>query len=341
MSQKRFIQIPILIFIIIGIIVVGGAIYFGTNQYQNYQVQKLAEQKAIEEISQEVEKLRAESQRKRQEKDLEKDLEMERLKEKIEALKKQQAETTKKQKEILWKKEKEVRQDEAIITASEITPYLTGVVLIICDGSEGSGFLYKINNSFYVITNKHVIQNPLFDKIRNINYCMVFSEDKSDKYPIGGLYKVYTDQFLEWNKQSDVAVLNLYNWHRKFPHDIRPINKSNYILSYLALCPSKMQLGLPVVVIGYPSFAKIDKMSSQVITNGIISAYDQTTIFDKLPYNNYFVSAKIDSGSSGGIALSKDESGLCILGIPTWISIGDYETQGIIQNIHNVFYIDN
>ena len=51
-----------------------------------------------------------------------------------------------------------------------------------------------------------------------------------------------------------------------------------------------------------------------------------------------YVSAKIDSGNSGGIAFSKDSRGLCVLGIPTWLTVGNYETQGLIQNIHNAFY---
>lgn len=57
-----------------------------------------------------------------------------------------------------------------------------------------------------------------------------------------------------------------------------------------------------------------------------------------MPYPNYFVSAKVDSGNSGGVAFSKDSNGLCVLGIPTWLTIGNFETQGLVQNIHNVFY---
>jgi len=58
----------------------------------------------------------------------------------------------------------------------------------------------------------------------------------------------------------------------------------------------------------------------------------------ELPYQNYFVSAKIDSGNSGGIAISKTTSGnLCLLGVPTWVSVGNYETQGLVQNINNIF----
>jgi hypothetical protein len=55
-----------------------------------------------------------------------------------------------------------------------------------------------------------------------------------------------------------------------------------------------------------------------------------------LKYQNFFVSAKIDSGNSGGIALAKDGQGVCTLGLPTWLTVGNYETQGLIQNIMNL-----
>jgi hypothetical protein len=94
---------------------------------------------------------------------------------------------------------------------------------------------------------------------------------------------------------------------------------------------------------GFPSYAKRDATVNiegigtvnviyRTTTNGIISGYDSS-----LPGNaNYFVSAKIDNGNSGGIALAKDASGLCVLGLPTWLTVGNYETQGLVQNITNV-----
>jgi flagellar basal body-associated protein FliL len=42
-NSKGFIQIPILIAIIAGVLVLGGAGYFGVKQYQNYQLQKTKE----------------------------------------------------------------------------------------------------------------------------------------------------------------------------------------------------------------------------------------------------------------------------------------------------------
>jgi len=66
-SQKGFIQIPILVAIIIGLFVVGGAGYVGVKQYQKYQVEK-PQQKIVAQNEQatstaelsEVEKLRQE-----------------------------------------------------------------------------------------------------------------------------------------------------------------------------------------------------------------------------------------------------------------------------------------
>ena len=90
-----------------------------------------------------------------------------------------------------------------------------------------------------------------------------------------------------------------------------------------------------VVIIGYPAYAQHGP-ATQITTNGIISGFGPSAA--SLPNPNYFVSAKIDSGNSGGIALSKDENGICVLGISTWLTVGNYETQGIVQNIHNIFY---
>jgi hypothetical protein len=56
-----------------------------------------------------------------------------------------------------------------------------------------------------------------------------------------------------------------------------------------------------------------------------------------LPYPNFFSTAIMDAGNSGGIALSKDSNGLCVLGIPTLVIQGEYSSEGVIQNIRNIF----
>ena len=58
--QKGFIQIPVLIAIIVGLLVLGGGGYFGVKQYQEHQQEKLAiqeQQHAFEKIEAGKEKL--------------------------------------------------------------------------------------------------------------------------------------------------------------------------------------------------------------------------------------------------------------------------------------------
>lgn len=55
-EQKGFIQIPLLIAIIAGILVIGGASYFGVKKYQNYQAEKTEKERqgqAQQQVSQE------------------------------------------------------------------------------------------------------------------------------------------------------------------------------------------------------------------------------------------------------------------------------------------------
>ena len=127
------------------------------------------------------------------------------------------------------------------------------------------------------------------------------------------------------------------------------LNSYNYSMSSLRKCPSSISLGSPVVIIGFPAYAKRDtevilptignvKTIFRTVTNGIVSGYDTSDVAPKgnLKDPNFFISAKIDSGNSGGIAIAKDGDGLCVLGIPTWLTVGNYETQGLVQNIRNV-----
>ncbi len=89
------------------------------------------------------------------------------------------------------------------------------------------------------------------------------------------------------------------------------------------------------------------QFDSRTVTNGIISAYDNSIKFQNwgftttgsLPYGNYFVTNTIDHGNSGGIAISKYNGNLCVLGIPTWLNAGVSNNQGIVQNIQNVMYV--
>lgn len=231
------------------------------------------------------------------------------------------------------------------ISAEEIDPYLTGVVKIDCENQEGSGTLWKSGGKNYILTNYHVVSNAYPP-----GHCNVIVHEKNSTNGLG-LYEVYPSTGRRWNSYTDVSLLEIVTSSMK-DMNFLPIEDLNYDISFLRLCSSQMSLGSPVIVIGYPAFSlspimwqgeKKGEQTIRTITNGIISSYDSSEVkpYGSLPYPDYFVSAKIDSGNSGGIAFSKDQSGLCVLGIPTWLSLGEYESQGIVQNINNVLYTGN
>src|SRR3990172_8645015 len=87
-----------------------------------------------------------------------------------------------------------------------------------------------------------------------------------------------------------------------------------------------------VYVFGYPTSAlKMNTYKEEhnlIITSGIISGVDGN--------GNYYTDAKIDSGNSGGLAVSKIDNKICLAGIPTWVSQGNFENLGIIQPFEDI-----
>ena len=196
------------------------------------------------------------------------------------------------------------------------------------------------NIGYTILTNQHVVSITPSD----YSFCTLSIADAGDikadqNRTEGGFWWLDMNSIYSWNKKTDVALL-------KITHDFiygDPPTGLNYSIGSLPLCKNRMSLNSPVIAVGFPA-TTIKKVEGGIAayrtaTNGIISAHDESAITDDgLPAPNYFVSAKIDSGNSGGIAFSKDNGKLCVLGIPTWVNVGNFETQGVIQNIHNVMY---
>lgn len=209
------------------------------------------------------------------------------------------------------------------ITAQELSKYLTGVGRINCyknnyNYSSASGSLWIMNNKYFVVTNRHAVAG---DKCE-----LVFADGLQ-----GGWYPL-AKELINYDNNLDLAFIEI-TIPTKWTESI-PVSQLNYDISKLPKCVNMMSIGSPLVLIGFPSSGG---RLNRIITNGIISGHDNTTFATGLSAPDYFVSAKIDAGNSGGIALAKDSNGLCVLGIPTWVSIGEYDTQGMIQNIHNIF----
>lgn len=184
---------------------------------------------------------------------------------------------------------------------------------------------------FAILTNEHVVSLGQYG-VGGIE-CLITDLP----YPQIDLWLDTDGRAFNWHEETDVAVVSILYDHWDIP-DL------NFIIGDLPFCAPRMPLGAPVKVIGYPAFAQeICPLTgmitfSRTITEGTISAYRKGLIEEIwLPYPNYFVTATIDTGNSGGIALSKDAGGLCILGIPTWLVRGRFAEQGVVQNIHNLF----
>lgn len=175
----------------------------------------------------------------------------------------------------------------------------------------------------------------------------------------GGEYIIKTSDAKVWNNKTDVAVIKLGYIDTKCIDatgnpvtcpEITSIENLNYKVFNLPLCEIEIPLGSPVAIVGYPAFSSTEfnaggvqgNQKTRIVTTGIISGYDTNSagspLWRTFPYPDYFISAKMDSGDSGGMAFSKNGNGLCVLGIPTWLTLGNYETQGLVQNIHNVLY---
>lgn len=71
-----------------------------------------------------------------------------------------------------------------------------------------------------------------------------------------------------------------------------------------------------------------NKSRNLILTEGIISGKNE---------KGYFTTAKIDTGNSGGLAISKENNKVCLVGIPTWASVGEIDSLGIIQPIENIY----
>ena len=237
-----------------------------------------------------------------------------------------------------------------LIQASELAPYLTGMAEVNCDipqgTSRGSGILWINDGVYSVLTNGHVVLDA--------NSCTIEVEGKRE---LSTTYKTADPAHrYAYNKLTDIAILPLIERGKPpsgqggmhyiplLERQTIPLANLNYKIYSMRKCDTTIPLGSSMVVVGYPASTiksitygtRTSYQVSQTVTTGVISALEDSD--DNLPYPNYFTSAKIDSGNSGGVAFSKDETGPCLLGIPTWINIGNFDTQGIIQNIHNILY---
>jgi S1-C subfamily serine protease len=261
--------------------------------------------------------------------------ELSRTKTELEQAKKETLKTTAQIKTLAKAiEDKDTPLREAVISSNDLAPYVTGVVQVLCSNASGltsgSGSLFIFDEvGQAVLTNHHVVEGA--------TKCVAHITNTANS-PIGIF--AMSGSIYTYNHDTDEAILAVGN---SLSTSNVPAANYNYSISSLRRCSSLMPVGTPIVIVGFPAYAKRDSTVTietlgtvnaiyRTVTNGIISGYDTSSAGDA----NYFVSAKIDNGNSGGIALAKDDRGLCALGLPTWLSVGNYETQGLVQNIANL-----
>jgi len=293
-NLKRFLQTPLLMTIIAGILVLSIAGYFGIRQYQNYQAKQIekerqtqelliTQQKALDETKQQVENLKKQN--------------------KIEQDAKNNSDSATSMQQPISDK----------LPQSLLDEILQRTVKITCTSStqtrQGSGFIMitsEDNNTWYVFTNAHVVlAGPPED-----NNCVVGVPSKPD-------YSI--------NKNFDGKIVDVSN---KFPiidKAVLSVAGDRGFKNGVSVMPAckfnDVKIGDKIMIVGYPAFGG----SSLTATEGIISGFEETQ------YGSiYKTSAKIDSGNSGGTAI--DNTKKCFLGMPTWATQGTFEGLGYIQS---------
>ncbi|MEK7538841.1 MAG: trypsin-like peptidase domain-containing protein [Patescibacteria group bacterium] len=289
-----FIQIPILIAITAGGVVLGGVYFWGKGEYKTYQAEKNQEESRVQML--------ANAQQKS----------LENAQAEIEKLKLASAEAQKKQSLL----EQKIKQESKKATSGTDNSYskipLGAVVKIDCWESIqdflnldkhrlGSGVFMS---SGFVLTNRHVINNN--DKTN----CIVFIRDEKDAKKqtlfFATVFGIVTT--------SDAAFLGIKNlWNNG---DFEKIPIAYVFPEKTASCKeSDLKLGAKLAVVGYPTVGG----DTITITDGIVSGFDGDYIK---------TSAKIEHGNSGGGAFLVPSG--CWIGIPTASVTGEIESLGRI-----------
>ncbi len=315
-NRKGFIQIPILIAIIVGVIAIGGISYLGIRQYRNNQLAQHSEVQTPQQQNKET--------------TTSTNPEIEKLRQEVEALKKQQTQQTQQTIQPPLKKIATPEVDEGVKVFNEwakravkVTCSWKGYAHLengqIIEGSGeyidvakgGSGTIFFKRNAQIpsVISNSHVVVHG--------NQCVIAVPN-----PDGGFY--YYDSFaLIPNDNLDFAVFFLPDESKagmKFGAigDSPSASTLTWIKNYKYCTPDDVQIGDKVYILGYPAIGG----ETLTMTEGIISGYEG---------NYYKTSAKIDHGNSGGIAVLGKKN--CYLGIPTMAQVGDIESLGYILDL--------
>lgn len=194
---------------------------------------------------------------------------------------------------------------------------VSSVVNILCDGdnesSGGSGTI--IESDGIILTNNHIIPQ---DKKNNplVEYCIVTLPDDQGK--VKEIYYGEPIIIPVLSSEYDLAFIKISS---AYTDDIGE-NYGAYPRVFPSFLPAGCEndspkLGEKVTVFGYPAISGGGYYLT--ITDGVVSS---------LPNDGtIFTSAKVNHGSSGGLAVDKNG---CMIGIPAMISGDENESLGVI-----------
>lgn len=195
-----------------------------------------------------------------------------------------------------------------------------------------------------VLTNSHVAENP---HIRNLEdeegICRVSFEQKNNYY----FYNFFDSTISNDNQDFSLLV------PRVIEAGMITLNENNNPLPFC----NNITTGLKIYIFGYPGSSDsyllppepADKSADEWVKNALkyheeVNEYNKSRnlilsegIISGKGDLGYFTTAKIDTGNSGGLVVAKEKGKICLVGIPTWVSIGEVDNLGVIQPIENIY----
>jgi hypothetical protein len=223
----------------------------------------------------------------------------------------------------------ELKSDEVVKNQTyeaQASVVLDSIAKVVCSldknkMSSGSGTIWSKGNKYYLVTNRHVLEDADTDDescgitiARNWN---AVADDPSAAYQNDDLLIYQLNQgYTYWEAEGlDLAITEIYEYEQPLSYLEDIAMETNE-----AECNETVAPGSKIKIIGFPYTSSV---SLPTITEGIISSFEKT---GEMLY--YITSAKIEHGNSGGIAVTDDY--YCMVGIPSAVVVGETESYGRI-----------
>jgi hypothetical protein len=193
------------------------------------------------------------------------------------------------------------------------TQVASSVVNLFCysrDGSIGAGGSgTMMSKEGVILTNYHVIAKT--------DFCLVTIPNSTTGVP-NEMYIASPIVIPKLSEEYDIAMLEIVEVYTDqngtsygvYPNTFSAFTRGKDCTNYIA------KLGDDIKIYGYPVTSG---GSNLTITDGILSSFTDDGLI--------LTSAKVDSGNSGGIAVSKNG---CFVGIPSAVETGKYQNLGVL-----------